>query len=93
MPRPRELNAHEVATWLAVMLDAAFDPATQAVTPEGQAQLLALASDFTHYPNDFPNQRRAQLLLRWAGIWLPDEWWQRLHGRVRKRRSRQHAKN
>lgn len=88
MPRPRKMNADEVATWLAVLLDAAFDPAHDAVEQKGKAQLLALASDFTHYPDDYPNARRAELLLRWVSIWLPGDWWERLQGRVRKRRSR-----
>lgn len=88
MPRPRKMNADEVATWLAVLLDAAFEPANDAVQPQGKAQLLALASDFTHYPDDYPNTRRAEMLLRWSSIWLPPEWWDRLQRRVRKRRSR-----
>ncbi|UYV20955.1 hypothetical protein K1Y77_17195 (plasmid) [Halomonas qaidamensis] len=88
MPRPKQMNDNEVATWLAVLLDTAFDPAHDAVQQQGKAQLLALASDFTHYPDDFPDTRRAQLLLRWVSIWLPDDWWPRLQNRVRKRRSR-----
>lgn len=88
MPRPKQMNDNEVATWLAVLLDTAFDPAINAVDHKGRAQLLALASDFTHYPDDFPNPRRAELLLRWVDFWLPADWWPRLQNRVRKRRSR-----
>lgn len=88
MPRPRTMHADEVATWLAVLLDTAFDPAIDAVEREGKAELLAIASDFTHYPDDYPESRQVELLLRWVAKWLPNDWWPRLQGRVRKRRSR-----
>lgn len=82
------MHANEVATWLAVLLDTAFDPGSDAVEREGKAELLAIAGDFTNYPDDFPDARRADLLLRWVAKWLPGDCWPRLQGRVRKRRSR-----
>lgn len=88
MPRPRKINADEVATWVAVFLDAAFDPGSQELDQHGKSQLLALVSDFTNYPDDFPSCRRAELLLMWSSVCLPDDWWPRLQARVRKRRSR-----
>lgn len=88
MPRPKQMHPPEVATWLAVLLDTAFDPDSEAVEPQGKAQLLALASDFTLYPDDFPDTRRAELLLLWVAKWLPDSVWHRLQSRVRKRRVR-----
>lgn len=92
MPRPRKMNADEVATWLAVLLDTAFDPSgPSSLSPVdriGKAQLLALASDFTNYPDDFPDTRRAELLLLWVAKWLPESLWPRLQNRVRKRRAR-----
>lgn len=88
MPRPKQMHPQEVATWLAVLLDTAFDPETETVPPQGKAQLLALASDFTNYPEDIPNTRRAELLLLWVSKWLPETVWPRLQSRVRKRRAR-----
>ena len=54
----------------------------------GQADLLAIASDLTQYPNDYSDTRRAELLLAWAERWIQADDWQRLQGRVRKRRQR-----
>ena len=54
----------------------------------GQADLLAIASDLTQYPHDYNDARRAELLLAWAERWIQPEDWQRLQGRVRKRRQR-----
>lgn len=54
----------------------------------GQADLLAIASDFTQYPHDYNDQRRAEMLLAWVHRWVQADDWQRLHGRVRKRRQR-----
>jgi hypothetical protein len=88
MPRPKQMHPQEVATWLAVLLDTAFDPGSETVTPQGKAQLLALASDFTNYPEDFPHARRAELLLLWVNKCLPETVWPRLQSRVRKRRAR-----
>lgn len=88
MPRPKQMHPQEVATWLAVLLDTAFDPASETVPPQAKSQLLALASDFTNYPEDFPPARRAELLLLWVNKCLPDSCWLRLQNRVRKRRAR-----
>lgn len=57
-------------------------------TRHGQAELLAIANDFTRYPEDYSTTRRAELLLAWAERWVQPEDWQRLQGRVRKRRQR-----
>ncbi|KGE77228.1 hypothetical protein FP66_11260 [Halomonas salina] len=54
----------------------------------GQAELLAIASDLTQYPHDYSDTRRAELLLAWAERWVQADDWQRLQGRVRKRRQR-----
>lgn len=54
----------------------------------GQADLLAIASDLTQYPHDYNDVRRAELLLTWAERWIQPDDWQRLQGRVRKRRQR-----
>lgn len=88
MPRPKQMHADEVTTWLAVLLDTAFDPDSEAIAQQGKSQLLAIAGDFTTYPDDFPDTRRAELLLRWVATWLPDGQWPRLQSRVRKRRGR-----
>lgn len=92
MPRPKQMHSHEVATWLAVLLDAAFDPSgALSISPgdyKAKVELLALASDFTNYPDDFPDKRRSELLLLWVERWLPDWLWHRLQSRVRKRRAR-----
>lgn len=54
----------------------------------GQSDLLAIASDLTQYPHDYSETRRAELLLAWAERWVQADDWQRLQGRVRKRRQR-----
>lgn len=54
---------------------------------DGQSQLLALASDFVNYPEDFSDRRRAELLLGWVERWIQPGDWTRLSARVRKRRS------
>ncbi|MBL73160.1 MAG: hypothetical protein CMF21_00075 [Idiomarinaceae bacterium] len=54
----------------------------------GQAELLAIASDLTQYPHDYSDTQRAELLLAWAERWVQADDWQRLQGRVRKRRQR-----
>lgn len=59
---------------------------------DGLSQLLALASDFTNYPEDFPDRRRAELLLVWAERWMQPDDWSRLQSRVRKRRERRAVK-
>lgn len=51
-----------------------------------QAELLSIASDVTDYPDDIPPRRAAELLVLWAERWLTKEDWDRLQGRVRKRR-------
>ena len=58
---------------------------------DGQSQLLALASDFTNYPEEHTDARRAELLLAWVDRWMQPEDWARLHARVRKRRQRLNA--
>lgn len=50
--------------------------------------LLSIASDFTQYPHDFSDARRAELLLVWAERWVLPSEWSRLQARVRKRRQR-----
>lgn len=114
MTRKREIRFDEVDVWLGVLLDAAFDPATQGLrldqsaaalnakadTPglrklsgrDGLSQLLALASDFTNYPDDYTDARRSDLLLAWVAMWLQVDDWSRLQGRVRKRRERKAVK-
>lgn len=54
---------------------------------DGLTQLLALASDFTAYPEDYSGTRRAELLLAWVERWIQPQDWTRLHARVRKRRA------
>lgn len=112
MTRKREIRQDEVDMWLGVLLDAAFDQATQGLDldqsaallntnapgarklsgRDGLAQLLALASDFTNYPTDYNDTRRAELLLAWVAMWLQVDDWNRLQGRVRKRRARNAVK-
>lgn len=58
---------------------------------DGLSQLLALASDFTTYPDDYTDRRRAELLLLWAERWMQPSDWTRLASRVRKRRERSGA--
>lgn len=55
---------------------------------DGQSQLLSLISDFTNYPEDYSDRRRAELMLDWVNRWMPPEDWARLAARVRKRRER-----
>lgn len=55
---------------------------------DGKTQLLALAGDLTAYPEDYSDQRRAELLLAWVERWVQADDWTRLAGRVRKRRQR-----
>lgn len=55
---------------------------------DGKTQLLSLAGDLTAYPEDYSDQRRAELLLAWAERWVQPEDWSRLAARVRKRRQR-----
>jgi len=52
----------------------------------GRAELLALASDFTNYPEDYPPRRQADMLLAWAERWVDAAAWKRLQGRIRQRR-------
>jgi hypothetical protein len=47
---------------------------------------VGIAHDTTAYPDDIPDWRLAELLLRWAEQYVPSEDWKRLQGRVRKRR-------
>ncbi len=54
----------------------------------GKSELLAIARDITDYPEDYPSEHRADLLLRWVNRWVTDEDWSRLKARVRKRRQR-----
>jgi hypothetical protein len=54
---------------------------------DGQSQLLALASDFVSYPEEYSDRRRADLLLNWVERWMQPGDWARLAARVRKRRS------
>lgn len=116
MPRKREIQSDEVRIWLGVLLDAAFDPTTQALNlarsaeiinarakangldvrkqtaRDGLTQLLALASDFIAYPEDYTGKRQAELLLIWAERWLQPDDWSRLQARMRKRRERRAVK-
>ncbi|MEQ5770046.1 hypothetical protein NFH98_20965 [Halomonas sp. H33-56] len=62
-----------------------FQPQT---ARDGLCQLLALAGDFTAYPEDYTDRRRAELLLAWVDRWMQPEDWSRLSSRVRKRRER-----
>jgi len=55
---------------------------------DGKTQLLALAGDLTAYPEDYSDQRQAELLLAWAERWIQPEDWGRLAARVRKRRQK-----
>lgn len=55
---------------------------------DGKTQLLALAGDLTAYPEEYSDQRRAELMLAWAERWVQAEDWSRLAARVRKRRQR-----
>ncbi len=60
---------------------------------DGLSQLLALASDFTTYPEEYTDCRRAELLLVWVDRWMQPDDWSRLHSRVRKRRERYAVKD
>lgn len=88
MPRPRMIRPDEADVWLSVLLDAAFDPAQGEAVAAKRLDLLAVAHDITHYPDDIPIERRAALLVCWVERWLSAKDWMRLQGRVRKRRSR-----
>ncbi|GHB15532.1 hypothetical protein [Modicisalibacter luteus] len=55
---------------------------------DGKSQLLALASDFTNYPEDYPDTQRAELIESWMERWVQPEDIKRLNARVRKRRQR-----
>lgn len=55
---------------------------------DGKKQLLSLAGDLTAYPEDYSDQRRAELLLTWSERWVQADDWSRLTARVRKRRQR-----
>lgn len=84
MARTRAIQAAEAPLWLEVLLTYAFGPA-----PAQQAarlDLLGVAHDATAYPDDIPDSRLAELLLRWANQYVPAEDWQRLQARIRQRR-------
>ncbi|NYS80505.1 MULTISPECIES: hypothetical protein [Halomonadaceae] len=85
MSRPRALQAAEAPLWLAVLLDYSFSDKN--AQKAARLDLLGIAHDATAYPNDIPNWRLAELLLRWAEQYVPGEDWKRLQARVRKRRS------
>ena len=50
--------------------------------------LIALASDFTNYPEDYSDTRRAELLEAWMDRWVQPDDVKRLNARIRKRRQR-----
>lgn len=55
---------------------------------DGKTQLLALADDLTAHPEEYGDQRQAELLLDWVERWVQPKDWARLQARVRKRRQR-----
>ncbi|MGP8288520.1 hypothetical protein ACT3XE_18920 [Halomonas sp. AOP7-C1-8] len=85
MARPRALQAAEAPLWLAVLLDYSFSDKN--AQRAARLDLVGVAHDVTAYPNDIPNCRLAELLLRWAEQYVPAEDWKRLQARTRKRRS------
>lgn len=68
--------------------DAALKDYIKVTARDGRQELLALASDFTTYPEDYNASRRAEMLLRWANLWLQADDWNRLQAKVRKRREK-----
>nr|WP_289114259.1 hypothetical protein [uncultured Halomonas sp.] len=84
MPRPRAIQATEATLWLAVLLDYSFSD--KSAQRAARLDLVGIAHDTTAYPDDIPDWRLAELLLRWAEQYVPSEDWKRLQGRVRKRR-------
>lgn len=84
MPRPRAIKAAEAPLWLAVLLGYSFgDKSAQRAA---RLDLVGIAHDATAYPDDIPGWRLAELLLRWAELYVPAEDWRRLQARVRKQR-------
>lgn len=85
MPRPRAIQATEAPLWLTVLLDYGF--IEKVAHKPALLDLLGVAHDATAYPDDIPDWRLAELLLRWSEQYVPPEDWKRLQARVRKRRS------
>lgn len=84
MPRPRAIKAAEAPLWLAVLLGYSFgDKGAQRAA---RLDLVGIAHDATAYPGDIPSWRLAELLLRWAELYVSAEDWRRLQARVRKQR-------
>ncbi|TDX22937.1 hypothetical protein DFO67_1267 [Modicisalibacter xianhensis] len=89
-PTSKTLNlarSAEIASQAAQ--DQGMTGALRLTARDGQSQLLALASDFVNYPEEYGDRRRAELLLGWVERWMQPEDWARLQARVRKRRSHQ----
>lgn len=84
MPRPRAIQASEAPLWLAVLLGYGFSD--KSAQRAALLDLLGIAHDVTAYPDDIPNWRLAELLLRWAEQYVPAGDWQRLQARLRQRR-------
>lgn len=84
MPRPRAIKAAEAPLWLAVLLGYSFGD--KGAQQAARLDLVGIAHDATAYPDDIPGWRLAELLLRWAELYVSAEDWRRLQARVRKQR-------
>ena len=85
MARPRSIQADEALQWLLVLLSYAYTE--NAAQRPALLDLWRIGYEATAYPDNISDWRLAELLLRWSEQYVPQEDWQRLQGRVRKRRN------
>lgn len=85
MARTRAIQAAEARLWLEVLLTYAFG--STSVQREAKLDILDIAHDAISLSNDIPPPILAGLLLHWADQYVPNEDWQRLQSKIRKRRS------
>lgn len=84
MSRPRSMQTAEAPSWLAVFLHYSFSDKN--VQKSARLELLSIAHDAISYPDDMPNTKLAELLLRWSEKNISASSWRTFQARVRKRR-------
>ncbi len=84
MARIRSIQAAEAPLWLEVLLTYAFS--NMPIRRDAKLDILEIAHDSISFSDDIPPPILAGLLLHWADQYVPNEDWQRLQSRIRKRR-------